>query len=60
MYLWGWPAQQLLRASVGPDWSGYAFFLLSIPDVVFACYASWNLVEWPFVTRRLSSIQSLP
>lgn len=60
MYLWGWPVQQVLRASVGPDWSGYSFFLLSIPTVVLVGYASWYFVERPFVTHRSSRVLSGP
>lgn len=60
MYLWGWPIQQVLRDSIGPNWSGYSFFLLCLPAVLFAGYASWYFVERPFVKRRRREILSTP
>lgn len=52
MYLWGWPLQQVLRSFIGPDWSGYTFFMLSIPTVILAGYISWHLIERPFLVRH--------
>lgn len=52
MYLWGWPVQMLLRALVGPGWSGWAFAALSLPAALAVGWLSWILVERRFLRRR--------
>ncbi|MGP3699254.1 acyltransferase family protein [Rhodobacter sp. NSM] len=52
MYLWGWPVQMLLRALVGPGWSGWAFAALSLPVAAAAGYLSWFLLERRFLRGR--------
>ena len=47
IYLWGWPITQMLRAYVGPGWTGYELAALALPVVIGVGYASWFLIEKP-------------
>jgi peptidoglycan/LPS O-acetylase OafA/YrhL len=42
----------LLRALVGPGWSGWAFAALSLPAALAVGWLSWILVERRFLRRR--------
>lgn len=45
VYLYGWPAQQVVRALGGPSITWWQMFLCSLPLALVAAWASWHLVE---------------
>lgn len=47
VYLYGWPAQQVVRALWGPTVPWWAMFLLAMPLALTAAWLSWRLVESP-------------
>ncbi len=47
LYLYGWPVQQLLRAALGPGYSGYVFAAMAIPATAAVAFLSWRLIEKP-------------
>lgn len=52
IYLFGWPAQQALRALTGPGWSGWAFAALSLPLAASLAWVSWHWTEKPALQLR--------
>ncbi|MET4453745.1 acyltransferase [Bradyrhizobium sp. RT3b] len=46
-YLYGWPAEQLMRAGVGPDASWSLIFFGSLSAAYLAGYLSWWAIERP-------------
>lgn len=51
LYLWGWPAQQMVQGAFAPaDW--FANVLLALPLALAASVASWLLVERPALALK--------
>jgi peptidoglycan/LPS O-acetylase OafA/YrhL len=51
IYLWAWPIQMAMRDLVGDSLPAPLFFLLCVPFVFLVGYASWHLIEQPFLRR---------
>ena len=52
LYLFGWPVQQVLRSLLGPDWSGWSFFVPSLAFSLAAACISWRLIEAPSLSLK--------
>lgn len=46
-YLYGWPAEQLIRAAIGPSASWSTIFLAGLPAALVLGYLSWKVIERP-------------
>lgn len=51
VYLYGWPAQQVVRALWGPSITWWQMFLSTMPLALAAAWFSWHLIE----SRALAS-----
>lgn len=51
VYLWGWPAQQVV-VSLWPKVSPWANFLISLPIAILMGYVSWRLIERPALALK--------
>ena len=49
LYLYGWPVQQLMLYFLGAQIGAYLLFLISLPVTLLFAFASWHLVEQPFL-----------
>ncbi len=52
IYLYGWPIEQLLARFFEPWLNGNRLFLLAMLPVCGLAYASWKLVEQPFLRLK--------
>ena len=52
-YLYGWPAEQLMRAGVGPDASWSLIFLGALSAAYLAGYLSWWAIERPALRYKM-------
>jgi peptidoglycan/LPS O-acetylase OafA/YrhL len=62
-YLYGWPAEQVVRSTVGPEAGWSVVFALALPLAGLLGYASWWLVELPALRckdRFLRRLRSTP
>lgn len=52
LYLYAFPVQQALVASLGPGLGPARMFALALPITYVLAYASWRWVERPFLARK--------
>lgn len=52
IYLYAWPVQQLVMLFIGPKMPLFSLFVISVAVTLVLAYASWRLVEKPFLQLK--------
>lgn len=58
IYLWGWPVQQVMVRLFEPHLSAVGLFVITMPVLCVLAYASWTLIERPFMRLKAGARHS--